>query len=72
MKILHSAVKLSMDNANSKEIMLTLATFRDRWMTLEHPGAIYCKKGVIVERTAFDPAYGAELRQKLASSFPIL
>ena len=28
---------------------------------------VYTKKGISVERIAFDPAYWAELRQKLAS-----
>ena len=28
---------------------------------------VYTKKGISVERIAFDPAYWAELRQKLAA-----
>ena len=31
-KTLHSAVKLSMDNAASKKIMLTLPKFKARWV----------------------------------------
>ena len=30
---------------------------------------VYTKKGISVERIAFDPAYWAELRQKLASYY---
>ena len=60
-KILHSVVKLSMDNANSKEIGVTRASWCDF--------IVYTKKGISVERIAFDPAYWAELRQKLASYY---
>ena len=48
-----------MDNANSKEMGVTRASWCDF--------IVYTKKGISVERIAFDPAYWAELRQKLAS-----
>ena len=60
-KILHSAVKLSMDNANSKEIGVTRAS----WCNF----IVYTKKGISVEMIAFDPTYLAELRQELASYY---
>ena len=58
-----------MDNANSKEIMLTLPKSMGVTGASWCDFIVYTKKGFSMERIAFDPAYWAELREKLASYY---
>ena len=70
--MLHSAEKLSICNSISKKDRAYFPQVQDQ---MGVTGAFWCdfivytKKGILVERIAFDPAYWAELRQKLASYY---
>jgi len=55
--------KLKRDHAYFAQVQGQMGVTGASWCDF----IIYTKKGISVERIAFDPAYWAELRQKLAS-----